>query len=96
MLPCEVCGGTDFIRATYSTEGTVAPAFECTRCHALVLDEAAAETDDERESVRKAKAVRDQICARSLADEASTRWSPVLPVTLVATGRRASRPKHDR
>ena len=39
-------------------DGRRAPALECARCHALVLDEDAAGTDSERDSVKLAKAVR--------------------------------------
>ncbi len=35
-----------------------APAFECTHCHALNVDEAVARSDDERRSVRIAVAQR--------------------------------------
>ena len=60
---CNVCGCSDFLPAEYKSEIARAPALECARCHALVLDEGAAATEEERESVKLAKAIRAEIIA---------------------------------
>jgi hypothetical protein len=60
--PCEVCGGTEFVPAEYTSEAGRAPALECIRCRALNLDESAAHDEKERDSVKLAKAVRANIC----------------------------------
>ncbi len=71
---CHVCGGDRFAEVEYTTTAKVrAPAFECTRCHAIALDESAARSEEERESVRLAKAAR--------AAEAVAPASKVRPVS---------------
>jgi hypothetical protein len=58
-MHCHVCGGDRFSHVEYTAADDVrAPAFECVRCHAIGLDEAAARSEEERESVRLAKAAR--------------------------------------
>jgi hypothetical protein len=59
---CNVCECSDFISSDYvMPDGRKAPALECTGCHAIVLDEVAAHTEEERESVKLAKAIRAEI-----------------------------------
>ncbi len=47
----------------YCAGSVRAPAMECAHCHALLLDEAAATSEQERESVRMAVAARAAHCA---------------------------------
>jgi uncharacterized Zn finger protein len=61
-MQCEVCGGHNFVAAEYASELGRAPALECTGCGALKLDEGAANTEEERDSVKLAIAVRAGIC----------------------------------
>jgi hypothetical protein len=58
IMHCNVCGGSRFLSTEYNTGSKRAPALECTKCHALVLDQAVARTDEERESVKMAVALR--------------------------------------
>jgi hypothetical protein len=55
---CNICGGDNFIASEYWTDDVRAPARECATCHALVLDETAASSEQERDSVRLAVAAR--------------------------------------
>jgi hypothetical protein len=64
-MVCDICGGSTFVAAEYRAEGVVAPARECAQCKALVLDEAVATSQEERDSVRIAAAAR---AARSVGD----------------------------
>lgn len=57
-MRCLVCGSDDLRRAEYKTGDVRAPAFECGRCHAIHLDEIAASSEEDRESVRRAVAAR--------------------------------------
>jgi hypothetical protein len=57
-MRCDVCGGTGFTATEYRTGEMSAPAMECIRCHAIVLEEGAARTKEERESVKIAIAMR--------------------------------------
>jgi hypothetical protein len=50
------------VPAEYTSEAGRAPALECTRCRALVLTVEAARTEEERDSVKTAIAVRAAIC----------------------------------
>ncbi len=61
MLHCEVCEGGDFVEAEYASEAGRAPALKCTRCGALNLKPEAARTEEERDSVKTAIAVRNAI-----------------------------------
>lgn len=69
-MVCDICGGDTFIAAEYRAEGVVAPARECARCKALVLDEGVATSEEERDSVRLAAAAR---AARSVGDTGRSR-----------------------
>jgi hypothetical protein len=55
---CRNCRGERFTIREYKTSKVRAPALECETCGVLDLDEAAAASEDERESVRLAKAAR--------------------------------------
>jgi hypothetical protein len=66
-MQCSVCGGEHFVAARYKMDGVYAPALECARCHALNLDEAAARSVEDLDSVRMAVAAR----AASVLDAAS-------------------------
>ena len=57
-MRCLICGGDVFILSEYRTDTVRAPARECAICHALVLDEEAATSEEERDSVRLAAAAR--------------------------------------
>jgi hypothetical protein len=57
-MRCLVCGSDDLRQAEYKTGSVRAPAFECGRCHAIQLDEVAASSEEDRESVRLAVAAR--------------------------------------
>ena len=57
-MRCLVCGSDDLRPAEYKTADVRAPAFECGRCHAIQLDEVAASSEKDRESVRRAVAAR--------------------------------------
>jgi hypothetical protein len=59
---CNICGGENFTVSEYCTDGVRAPARECATCHALVLDEEAASSEAERDSVRLAVAARAVYC----------------------------------
>ena len=68
VMWCPVCNGEDFVIIEYvTTHGVKAPAFRCVRCEAIHLDEAAAQTEEERESVRLAKAQRASASAQFAA-----------------------------
>jgi hypothetical protein len=68
VMWCPVCNGEDFVVIEYvTTHGVRAPAFRCVRCEAIHLDEAAARTEEERESVRLAKAQRASASAQFAA-----------------------------
>ena len=64
-MRCTVCGGTHFTATEYNTgdgaRRVAAPALECTRCKAIVLEEHVARTKEERESVKMAIAMRSAI-----------------------------------
>jgi hypothetical protein len=62
-MRCQICGGDVFVPSEYWTDGVRAPAKECASCHALALDEGAATSDEERDSVRLAAAARAAYCA---------------------------------
>ena len=57
-MRCNICGGDRFNPAEYRADGVVAPAKECATCRALVLDEEAATSEADRNSVRLAVAAR--------------------------------------
>ncbi len=61
-MRCTVCGGTRFVATEYNTgDGRTrvpAPALECVKCLAIVLEEGVARSDEERESVKMAIAMR--------------------------------------
>jgi len=57
-MKCSVCGGTEFTATEYKTGETSAPALECVRCSAIVLEAGVARTDEERASVKQAIALR--------------------------------------
>lgn len=61
-MRCSVCQGESFIASEYILDDRRAPAVECTRCHALDLDEAMARSQEERDSVRLAVAARAACC----------------------------------
>lgn len=65
MNRCKICGGRHFAASEYrhSRHGLPVPALECADCRALVLDEAVALSDEERSSIRLAKAVRSSLVA---------------------------------
>ena len=58
-MVCALCGATQFVAAEYKLDSGWAPALQCANCGALELDEALARSEEERESVRLAKAARD-------------------------------------
>ncbi len=70
-MRCDVCGSESLTATEYCAGSVRAPAMECTRCHAIVLDEAVATSDQERDSVRMAVAVRAAQCA---AEPLSGSW----------------------
>lgn len=57
-MACANCGCDTFIPSEYRLPAGGARALECTRCRTLVLDESAATSEDERQMVRHAMAVR--------------------------------------
>ncbi len=57
-MKCTVCGGTRFVSSEYKTAEMTAPAMACATCMAIVLEEGVARTDEERESVKIAMALR--------------------------------------
>jgi hypothetical protein len=61
-MVCSNCGGVRLIRSEYRTGHVRAPAFECVECHVLHLDEGVIRSEEERESVRLAKAARAAEC----------------------------------
>ena len=67
-MQCSVCRGEHFVASQYKLDGAYAPALECTRCHALNLDEAVARSKEDLDSVRMAVAAR----AASILDAASS------------------------
>ena len=62
-MRCHICGGDVFVASEYWTDSVRAPAKECASCHALVLDEGAATSEEELDSVRLAAAARAACCA---------------------------------
>ncbi|HLK37420.1 MAG TPA: hypothetical protein VKU41_11760 [Polyangiaceae bacterium] len=67
---CTVCRCRSFTRSEYHTAGCTAPAMSCDGCGALNLGEEVATTEEERDSVRLAVAMRASIVA-SFHDAAS-------------------------
>ncbi len=67
-MRCHVCGGRRFVSTEYKMGTMHAPALACARCHAIVLEEAVARTEGERDSVRRAIALR-----KAVQDSASVR-----------------------
>jgi hypothetical protein len=67
-MRCSVCEGSTFTVIDYrnSADGHC-PALECLSCHAISLDESAANTNAERECVRLASIVRRQLCEHKMA-----------------------------
>ena len=57
-MSCKNCGERDFVPSEYRSGTVNAPAMECAHCHVLNLDEEAARTEEERDSVRLAVALR--------------------------------------
>ncbi len=57
-MRCTVCGGDRFVSTEYRAGSVEAPALECLTCGAVVLEEAVARTEEERESVKMAIALR--------------------------------------
>ncbi len=60
-IACDVCGGREFVAAEYTSEVGRAPAFKCARCGALHLSVDAASSEDERDSIKRAQALREAI-----------------------------------
>jgi hypothetical protein len=58
LMRCTNCGGERFQPSEYWTGSVRAPALECEHCRSLILDEEAAHTEEERDSVRLAVAAR--------------------------------------
>ena len=79
-MKCSVCGGAEFSATEYKTGETTAPALECVRCSAIVLEAAVARTDEERTSVKEAiamrQAVRDMPPAEDQTDTFETERPP--------------------
>ena len=79
-MRCTVCGGTHFTATEYNTgdgaHRVAAPALECTKCKAIVLEEHVARTKEERESVKMAIAMRSAIQEAQAATADSTDPSP--------------------
>ena len=61
MMSCNVCDNKEFTTAEYRMDSCRAPALECTSCGALNLSERAANTQEERDSVKMAIAVRSDL-----------------------------------
>ncbi len=57
-MHCKVCGSDQLIETEYETGSLRAPALECVKCHALNLDERAAKSERDLDSVRRAVAAR--------------------------------------
>ncbi len=57
-MKCCVCGGGRFVATEYKTGKMSAPAMECVNCLAIILEEGLARTEEERESVKLAIAMR--------------------------------------
>lgn len=83
---CKVCGGRHFAASEYrhSREGSPVPALECADCRALVLDETVAISDEERTSIRLAKAVRSALAASAGSSLPETDELPTTQTTLCA------------
>jgi hypothetical protein len=62
-MRCNICGGDRLTASEYRTGSVRAPAMECVACHAIVLDESLATSEQERDSVRLAVAARAASCA---------------------------------
>jgi hypothetical protein len=73
-MRCNVCGGENLTAVEYRAGSIRAPAMECDKCHAIVLDEAAATSEEERDSVRLAKAAR---AAQSAVELPEGHWVDV-------------------
>jgi hypothetical protein len=59
LVICNVCGSSRLGKGRYRTPaGVMAPSWECKDCLAITLDDSVAESEDERDSVRLAKAAR--------------------------------------
>ena len=73
VMRCTVCGGTRFVATEYKTGEMTAPAMECASCLAIALEEGVARTEEERESVKIAialrAAVRDASMPEPMLDE---------------------------
>ena len=77
MMSCNVCGNQEFTTAEYRMDSCRAPALECEKCGALNLSEGAAHTQEERDSVKMAIAVRsDLVRHRQRTDHRATTSSP--------------------
>jgi hypothetical protein len=71
---CNVCGSRDLRATVYRFGPREAPAMECASCKTLVVTEEAADTDEERESVRRVLSLRCEL-------------SKELPATIAPPGR---------
>jgi hypothetical protein len=58
---CNICGERNLTSIVYRSGSCLAPAMECVNCKALNLTEDAADTDAERESVKRVIAIRSEI-----------------------------------
>jgi hypothetical protein len=57
-MRCKVCGHDEMVPTEYRSAEISAPALECVRCQAINLDERAAKSEKDLDSVRKAVAAR--------------------------------------
>jgi hypothetical protein len=57
-MRCKVCGYDGLVDAEYRTGDFTAPALECSKCHAIHLDERAAKSEEDLDSVRRALVAR--------------------------------------
>ncbi len=57
-MVCTVCRGRQFVPEDYTMDAERAPAFKCTKCGTLNLDEYAVHSERDRSSVRLAIAAR--------------------------------------
>jgi hypothetical protein len=57
-MHCKVCGHEGLIEAEYRTGEFTAPALECSKCQAIHLDERAAKSEKDLDSVRRAVVAR--------------------------------------
>ena len=65
-MRCEICDGDMFARAEYVAGDVHAPALECLTCRAIALDETTAAPGEERDSVRRVKALRRAISSANM------------------------------